>query len=61
MVYRRKSHLEMDDDWGYPYISGNHHFMEVNGIIEHVHSAVLWCFDGDFSWEIRGILMENGI
>ena len=25
LVYNRKCHLEMDDDWGYPYDFGNHH------------------------------------
>ena len=24
MVYNEKSHLDMDDDWGYPYYLGNH-------------------------------------
>ena len=24
-LFQEKSHLEMDDDWGYPYDSGNHH------------------------------------
>ena len=26
-VYKGKSHLEMGDDWGYPYSIGNHHII----------------------------------
>ena len=27
MVYKEKSHLQMDDDWGYPHDSGNLHMI----------------------------------
>ena len=26
-LYKGKSHLEIDDDWGYPYDSGNPHMV----------------------------------
>ena len=45
MVYKGKSHLEMDDDWGYPYFRKP---LDVDPtkmivlVLIHAHCASIW-------------------
>ena len=34
-LFHGKSETQMDDDWGYPYDSGNHHVVTILGSLSH--------------------------
>ena len=40
MVYKGKSHLEMDENWGYPYDSGNHHMKKLLKLLDFQKESV---------------------
>ena len=67
MVYKRTSHLKMDDDWGYPCDLGNHHLEDGESLVKlskmfmgirqnHMEQHVLFPQKiVNMSWELLGM------
>ena len=62
LVYKGKSHLEMDDEWGYPYDSGNLHML-LPGTTTRFKAAgslnSLRCLAGNCESNESGAIWEN--
>ena len=56
MFYNGTSHLEMDDDWGYPYDSGNLHILNCGHWLQWFPSTLIWAIGpapGEWGVDLR--------